>query len=69
MSAYCINEGYKCGECRHANEYGQGCDFGVMFQLLLLMSGERQCPNFEYKDKEQMAWRDECLAKMRGGER
>ena len=60
-----INDLYHCGECRFANEYGQGCKHGILFPVALFMTGATQCPNFEYKTQEQLDWRDKCLSKTK----
>ncbi len=45
---------YRCEDCKFADEYGRSCQHGLLFPVLLLMAGKRQCPNFEGKTREQL---------------
>ena len=43
-----------CEDCRFADEHGRGCEHGLMFPVLLLVAGKRDCPNFKCKTREQI---------------
>lgn len=53
MAAVNINVLVRCDECRHADAYGRGCKFGLMFPVLVFIS-HKDCENFEVKTNEQI---------------
>lgn len=54
MAAGNIHIMYSCYNCRYADEYGRSCQHGLLFPILLLLSGNPSCPNFENKTTEQI---------------
>lgn len=39
---------YGCENCKEASDsHGRGCKCGLMFPVLLLLSGMTSCPNYE----------------------
>lgn len=36
-----------------ADQYGNGCKQGLLLPLVLMMSGRKQCPKYNFKNKEQ----------------
>lgn len=43
-----IQDKYQCYQCKSAADiYGRDCKHGMLFPLLLLISGEENCPNYE----------------------
>lgn len=42
-----VSDLYLCQSCKHSDLYGRGCDCGQFFQLLLVMAGQHDCPNWE----------------------
>ena len=54
MAAGNVNLLMGCEDCRFADTYGRGCEHGLMFPVLLLMAGQRDCPNFKNKTREQL---------------
>lgn len=51
MAALNINEYYGCFSCEAADEYGNGCRYGLMFPVLLAMNNKRSCPNYKFTEK------------------
>lgn len=54
MAIQNINLHYRCEECAEANSWGTGCTYGLLFPVLLKMSGAENCPNFRHKTREQL---------------
>lgn len=54
MAIQNINLHYRCEECSAANAWGTGCAHGLLFPVLLRMSGAESCPNFRHKTREQL---------------
>lgn len=49
MSIVCVQDIYRCDTCKSAtDEYGRGCKHGMLFPLLLLMSEQTKCVNYEF---------------------
>lgn len=49
MSMACVQDIYRCDTCMAAkDEFGRGCKYGDLFPLLLLMSGNSECENYEF---------------------
>lgn len=49
MSMACVQDIYRCDTCKAAkDEFGRGCRYGDLFPLLLLMSGNSNCENYEF---------------------
>lgn len=48
-----INLIVKCDQCTFADAHGCGCKHGLMFPVLVFMSG-KNCTNFEPKTTEQL---------------
>lgn len=49
MATLTLQVKYNCMSCKEARSIsGNGCKCGDLFPLLLAMSGEHTCPNFEY---------------------
>ena len=48
-----VNIKVRCEECTFADWAGRSCSHGLMFPVLVLMTGE-PCPNFIPKTKEQI---------------
>ena len=53
MTALNINTYFGCKSCEAANEYGNGCKHGLLFPVLLTMSGKTKCPNYKFQNKEK----------------
>ena len=53
MAAENINLIVKCDQCTFADSQGCGCKHGLMFPVLVFMSG-KECPNFKTKTTEQL---------------
>ena len=37
---------------RYANQYGNGCKQGLLYPIVLTMSGHKQCPDYKFENKE-----------------
>lgn len=49
MATLTLQIKYNCMSCKEARSLsGNGCKCGDLFPVLLAMSGEQICPNFEY---------------------
>ena len=49
MATLTLQVKYNCMSCKEArSSSGNGCKCGDLFPVLLAMSGEQICPNFEY---------------------
>lgn len=49
MSVRGVQDIYKCDTCKSASdEYGRNCKHGMLFPLLLLMSEQTKCVNYEF---------------------
>lgn len=53
MSYAILNDEVNCTNCRHADMWGRGCSFGLMFPVAIFLTGNL-CPNFEGKTSEQI---------------
>lgn len=53
MAAQSINLMFRCEDCTFADAYGRSCKHWLLFPVLLLMAGAKNCPNFQPKTKEQ----------------
>lgn len=51
MTALNINEYYGCFSCEAADEKGNGCKYGLLFPVLLVISSKRNCPNYKFLKK------------------
>ncbi len=49
-----INLTLGCEDCRHANQWGTGCEYGLMFPIAVLMSGRDRCEKMQPKTTEQL---------------
>lgn len=49
MAALNIITYYGCETCEAADKYGNGCKYGLMFPVLLIMAKANQCPNYKLK--------------------
>ena len=52
MTALNINTYFGCKTCEAANKYGNGCNHGLLFPVLLTMANKTKCPNYKFKNKE-----------------
>lgn len=52
MAALNINAYYDCETCEAADKHGNGCKRGLLFPVLLIMTGKTNCPNYKFKNKE-----------------
>ncbi len=43
-----------CEDCKFADAFGRSCEHGVMFPVLAMMAGYKECPNFEKKTLRQL---------------
>lgn len=44
-----VQDIFKCDTCKSASdEYGRNCKHGMLFPLLLLMSEQTKCVNYEF---------------------
>lgn len=48
-----INSLVRCDDCTFADETGKGCKHGLLFPVMVFMSG-KDCPNFKFKNNEQI---------------
>lgn len=54
-----LQQKYECETCKHAeNSSGHNCRYGMMFPILLLMAGEKLCPNYIF-DRDKLKERQE----------
>lgn len=54
MAIASINDIVGCYDCKHADQYGRDCKYGLMFPVMLAMAGSSKCPNFKRKTTEQI---------------
>lgn len=48
MAALNINTLFRCETCAKADRYGNGCKEGLMYPVLLFMSGAKECNNYKF---------------------
>lgn len=49
MGIACVQDIYRCDTCISASdEYGRNCKHGMLFPLLLVMSEQTKCMNYEF---------------------
>lgn len=49
MSTACVQDIYKCATCKSAaDEHGRGCKYGLLFPLLLVITEQSNCNNYEF---------------------
>lgn len=49
MGIACVQDIYRCDTCKSASdEYGRNCKHGMLFPLLLVMSEQTKCMNYEF---------------------
>ena len=54
MAIGSINDIVGCYDCKYADQYGRSCKYGLMFPVMLAMTGSNKCPNFKRKTTEQI---------------
>lgn len=58
MSALNLQLYYRCEQCKSAADiHGRNCKHGLLFPVMLMMAGKKECPNYKLdaeKIKETM---------------
>lgn len=62
MGAGSVNIAVGCGNCKHADAYGRGCEYNLLMPVYVLMGG-KDCPNREPKTAEQVKEQYELMNK------
>lgn len=61
MAVANINLTMGCENFKYADAFGRDCKHGLMFPILALMAGYKECPNYEKKSLKQLQERYEVL--------